>query len=284
MKNFIILPLLFCIGTSLFGQTIKGKVVDENTGQPLEYASIGIVNTQCGTITNEKGEFTFTAKEIKDTNTVRFSMIGYEAQSFNIKKLIDTENIIKLKQKSVEIAEVIVKPGGKPRIVGTTNRSMHRICGWEGDKRGQGHEIGTAMDLGAQSVRLESLHVRIHKQSFDSSIFRLHIRTIKNKLPDKELLNNDILLPVEGYKGWVKFDLSKYNIVLNGEVALCLEWLKVLKLNPKKLISVNGRPKSANVLFSMKKNTGCSYTKWGVEDKWRRGDDASPSFYLTVQE
>lgn len=55
MKQPLITFLLLCIGTSLFGQTIKGKVVDENTSQPLEYASIGIVNTRYGTISNAKG-------------------------------------------------------------------------------------------------------------------------------------------------------------------------------------------------------------------------------------
>ena len=283
MKRFLIMPLFLCFVTTMFGQTIKGKIIDSSSGQPLEYASIGVVNTHCGTITNGKGEFILIVKEIKDTSTVRFSMIGYGAKSYKIKDLINKQNVIKLEKRTIKISEIVVKPGNKLRTIGTKNRSMRKICGWEGNKRGQGHEIGTELDLGEQSVKLESLYVRIHKQSFDSSMFRLHIRTIKNKLPDKELLNQDILLPVSGHKGWIKFDLSKYNIVLNGKIALSLEWLKVLGLNPKKLISVDGRPKSANVLFSMKKKQGIIFVKWGVEDKWRRSDVGSPSFHLTVQ-
>ncbi len=284
MKHIFLLSMLVCIGITSISQTITGKVVDAQTGSPLMYASMGVVNTRFGTITNEKGEFTLSLKDVSSDLTLKISMIGYEAKSFKLKELSDNNNTIKLEQKTVNIQEVIVKSGGEIRTVGTKKYSMHKVCGWEGNRRGQGHEIGTAVDLGQAPVRLEKLHIHIDKQSFDSSLFRLHIRTLKDKLPNEELLSEDIILPVSGYKGWVEFDLSKYNIVLKGEVALSLEWLEVLKLNPKKLISVNGRPKSANVLFSMKKKEGCSFTKWGVEDKWRRWDDASPTFYLTVYE
>ncbi len=284
MKHIFLLSMLVVIGVMSISQTITGNVVDAISGKPLMYASIGAVNTRFGTITNEKGEFTLPLNDISSDLSLRISMIGYEAKSFKLKELSDQNNTVELERKIVNIEEVIVKSGGEIRTVGTKKYSMNRICGWEGNRRGQGHEIGTAINLGKKPVRLEKLHIHIYKQSFDSSLFRLHIRSIKDKLPNEELLNEDIILPVSGYKGWVEFDLNKYNIVLKGEVALCLEWLKVLKLNPKKLISVNGRPKSANVLFSMKKNEGCSFTKWGVEDKWRKWDDASPTFYLTVYE
>jgi hypothetical protein len=263
MKHIVLLSMFVCIELISTGQTITGKVVSMQTGRPLMYASIGIVNTRFGTIANEKGEFTLSLKDISPDLTLKISMIGYEAKSFKLKELSDQNNTIELEQKTVNIEEVIVNSGGVLRTVGTKKYSMHRVCGWGGDRRGQGHEIGTAIDLGQVPVRLEKLHIHIHKQSFDSSLFRLHIRTIKDKLPNEELLNEDIILPVSGYKGWVEFDLNKYNIVLKGEVALSLEWLKVVKLNPKKLISVNGKPKSANVLFSMKKKKGVQLHKVG---------------------
>ena len=157
MKHLILLPLLLSMGVSTFSQKIEGKVLDAKSGQPLEYASIGIINTRFGTITNDSGEFKLEAKEEKDTSTIRFSMIGYEAKSFKVNELLNKKNIIRLTQKPVEIAEVIVKPGNKFRKVGTTDRSLRRICGWEGNKRGQGHEIGSEFKLGEQVVRLESL-------------------------------------------------------------------------------------------------------------------------------
>lgn len=283
MKHLNLLVLLLFKVALSYGQIIEGKVLDNSTNSPLEYASIGVINTRYGTITNEHGKFRLEIKETKDTSTIRFSMIGFETKLFKVKELIDNKKVIKLKRKTIEIDEVLVKPNNRQRKIGTTNRRFGKICGWEGNSRGKGHEIGSEFDLGNQPVRIESIHIRVHRQSFDSSLFRLHIRTIKNKLPDKELLGENILIPVTVFKGWTKFDLSNYNIIMKGKVAVSLEWLKVLGLDKNKLISVNNREKSANVLFSMNKKKGISFLKWGVEDKWRRTENGSPSIFLTVQ-
>ena len=212
-------------------------------------------------------------------------MIGYKAQTFSIEELSNKENVIKLKQKFVQIEEVIVKPSNNFKKVGTISRSLQGVCGWGGNRRGKGHEIGLKIDLGTSFVKLQDLHIRVHQQAFDSSLFRLHIRDIKNDLPHEELLNNNILITITRSSGWVDIDLSKYNLVFKGEIALTLEWLKVLALNENKLKRVNkSNQKTANVLFSVKKKQRCIYTKWGAEAKWIKSDTQSPSIYLTVQE
>jgi len=98
------------------------------------------------------------------------------------------------------------------------------------------------------------------------------------------LLKQNILITITKSSGWADIDLSKYNLVLKDEIALTLEWLKVLGLNENKLIRVGSEKKSANVLFSIKKKQGCTYVKWGVEAKWSKVDTKSPSIYLTIQE
>jgi len=55
-------------------------------------------------------------------------------------------------------------------------------------------------------------------------------------------------------------------------------------LNEEKLMQIQGqKQKTANVLFSKKKNQGCIYTRWGSEAEWSGYEDSSPCFYLTVQ-
>ena len=285
MKTLLILLPFLLHTIVMHSQIIVGKVVDSTSNDLLEYVSIGIVKTPIGTITNEKGKFNLELKGQSPKAMVRFSMIGYKAQTFSVEELLNKENVIKLKQEAVQIDEVIVKPSNKFKKVGTISRSLQGVCGWGGDRRGKGHEIGLKIDLGTSHVRLQSIHIRIDKQSYDSSLFRLHIRDIKNGLPHEELLSNNILITISQTSGWIDIDLSKYNLVFKGEIALTLEWLKVLGLNKKDMIRVNkSKQKTANVLVSVKNKQGCIYAKWGVEAKWTKRDTQSPSIYLIVQE
>ena len=52
---FLILPLL----AEAQDITVSAKVVDKETNEPLEYASVGLKSTAIGTITNSQGEFDF---------------------------------------------------------------------------------------------------------------------------------------------------------------------------------------------------------------------------------
>ena len=184
-----------------------------------------------------------------------------------------------------QIAEVIIKPWGKSKKVGTTGYTrIGNWCGWGGSSFGRGHEIGTRIELGSAFVRLKSLHIHVKRQAFDSSLYRLHIRTISNNLPLDELLTSTIILAITEEAGWADIDLSRYNIVLKDDVAVTLEWVKVFGINKNRSMKINNKTRSEYVLFNTKKNQGCTYTRWGTEAKWAINDTGSPSLYLTIQE
>lgn len=277
---------LLCLLTFYFtinAKTIKGTVLDARTSNPLEYVNIGVLNTHFGTISNEKGEFLLDIKEHPENAKIRITMIGYEEVELKLKDFNSDIKVIKLQPKTFEIEQVVAKPNGKYSKIGVTNRSMRKLCGWGGDQRGKGHEIGLKIDLGEKLVRLESLHVRMHRQSWDTTVFRVHVRDLINNLPNEELINQNIIINVTQQKGWAKFDLSQYNIVLKGEIALSLEWLKVLGFN-NKLTKVNSQGKVANVLISTQKTDGLSFVRWGIQKEWNSHSKSIPSIYLTVQE
>lgn len=284
MKTISLFILSFLISAQINCQTITGKVVDASNGEPLIYASIGIVNVNKGTITDEQGKFHLDVKKIPVNAIMRVSMIGYNPRTFAISDLIDKENEIRLESKTTELKEIIVKPLGKPVIIGSTQISKGILCGWEGTDPGKGYEIGTELKLGEKPVRIKSLHLHLHKQSFDSTLFRLHIRSLIDNMPGQELLSSEILIKVEKESGWIDIDLSRYNLVFEGDIVLSLEWIKAMGLNNNRLMKMNGQKQyTANVLFSEKKKEGCIYTRWGSEAIWSRSEDKSPCFYITVQ-
>jgi len=281
MKLFSTLFLVF-LTFQLQAQLITGKVIDSSSEKPLEYVNLGVIDTPIGITTNENGEFSLDIKGQSPKAIVRISMIGYKPQIFQLEELTNKENIIRLVNVPIQLGEVIAKPfSGKQKIIGTTDNKHGGLGGWGGTQRGTGHEIGTKLELGSSPVFIKSFHIYLVKQSFECSVFRLHIRSIANNLPSEELLTENILIQLTKKSGWVNIDLEKYNLVFSGDVVLSLEWVNVIGL--KRLIKVNG-VMGANIHFRMNDKQGRTYARWGTEAKWTYHDGMSPCYYLTVQE
>lgn len=285
-SNLFVILFVFWTCTSA-GQTITGKIVDISTGEPLAYVNIGVIGQPRGTITNETGNFELETNELPVESTVRFSMIGYIAQTYTVKQLSDSNGkTFELESASIPLSEFVVNPGKLRKIGETKNAPWQFCCGWGGDNLGKGHEIGTKMELGELPVHLKSLHIRIYKQSFDNCLLRLHVRNIVNELPFEELLTQNVYIPITKESGWVEIDLSSHHLVFQGDVVMSLEWISVKGDNKKKYVSVKSDGKKMSpkpvILFSSAKNQGYLYSRWGSEARWTRSERTA-CFYLTVR-
>lgn len=108
MRLILISILILFIQFKISGQILKGRIIDSKTYEPLEYVSIGIINTTHGTITDNMGYFKFEAKGQDLLSVVRISMIGYESQKFTVDELENNNNEIKLVETTIELVEVII--------------------------------------------------------------------------------------------------------------------------------------------------------------------------------
>ena len=282
MRIISTIVLILLIQIKVFGQAIVGRITDSKTNEPLKYVSIGIIDTNFGTISDNNGYFKLDAK-VKESSIVRISMIGYESQKFTVKELRNNKNEIKLKKTTIELAEVIVRPTKERKVGATSSNRFSGWSGWGGQQTRKGYEIGILLDLGSKPVKVENLNILLKRQSFDTTLFRLHIRAIKDTLITDEILTENIIFPVTKESGWVEIDLEAYNIVLSGKVGVTLEWLDVIGNNPDRAIKINKRMTDAYLLFKNKKNQIGLY-RWGVESKWMIDKKHSPSMYLTIRE
>jgi len=104
------LLLMLCGTLSLFPQSftsLKGRVVDAVTGEPLIFANVRVAGTASGSITNKEGMF-----ELKTSSkqfTCITSFIGYHTDTTQIKAARQNESIfIKLTPSSLQLSEVLV--------------------------------------------------------------------------------------------------------------------------------------------------------------------------------
>ncbi len=286
--NALILSMVgfLLISSNLNGQVIQGKLIDSSDEKPLAYVNVGVVNISRGTITNEKGEFELNCNELARNAEVRYSMIGYESQTFKIQDLLSSFNTIKLERKAIELEEVSIKWNGTTRKIGTVKTpKIGGVCGWGGTDFGRGHELGLLLDVGSKTAKIEDLNLSVRKQSFDTIVFRLHIRSLESGFPAEELLTENIYLTVSETSGWQKIDLADRDIFISGDVVLSLEWIRISNIIEKKRVKMNGaKTATPVVLFSLNKKSGTLFSRRGSEAKWRKEENWSPGFYVSVKE
>jgi len=91
--------------------TIRGKVVDAETNQPLVFAGIAVQGSNVATVTNLDGEFTLKLTG-SETGNLEFSFVGYKNKVMALSEMKSNgqRNIISLETAMIPIREVIVKP------------------------------------------------------------------------------------------------------------------------------------------------------------------------------
>jgi hypothetical protein len=89
--------------------TIKGTISDNETGDPVTFASVSIPNTTIGTVSNQDGAFQLTLPDSLHRHKIRFSHIGYESIEVDL-ELPDDKNIdLALKPQFIPLQEIVVK-------------------------------------------------------------------------------------------------------------------------------------------------------------------------------
>jgi hypothetical protein len=239
MRTKLLLLSLFSawISGALSGQTlIKGKVLDGKNNQPISYTNIGIINTRVGTLTNGDGTFSLEIPAENALDTLTFSALGYKLKSTPVSRLNESVEIL-LFQKETLLEEVTVRS------------KKDKGKGWElgnrYEKGGLNMSSGVDANAGASvallienkypsyyeelvyPVFLESAKLKISDNT--TGPFRIRVRLYEidplNGTPGDEFLDRSIILESDIKKGWIDFDLSQYNIRVDGPFFLAFEWI-----------------------------------------------------------
>jgi len=99
--------------------TIKGKVVDAETGTPLVFATVAVKESNVAIVTNIDGEFTLKIGETVTAKNLEISFLGYKNKTILISDLKNNgaKNVISLESAPIPIKEIIVKPLDPIQIV-----------------------------------------------------------------------------------------------------------------------------------------------------------------------
>ncbi|MDO9000296.1 MAG: carboxypeptidase-like regulatory domain-containing protein [Bacteroidota bacterium] len=256
MKYFgtLFLSLVF---TSVFSQkNCKGTLLDSLTLQPIEFANVGIVGKGFGTVSNENGEFNFVVPDSLVNEPIKISIIGYKPKTLFLNKINELGKI-KLAQTTTILNEVsVTAKKTKIKILGNETKTTGITAGFT--KNTLGAELAIKLNIKHPKTHLRKFYINIANNSIEKPIFRFNVYDKdEHGLPKDNILNQSVIIEFKEKTGLIELDLTPYNLYVDDDVFISLEWIKDLG-------DVKG------LFFSSKLVGSPTYFRQASQDKWAK--------------
>jgi hypothetical protein len=257
MERLFILPLLLLLIAKINAQQVcKGVLLDSANKQPVEFANIGIVGKGIGTVTNDKGEFNFTLPDSLSNEKIKVSMIGYKTKTYPAKDF-QRQTKIFMSESAVTLKEVAVTPKKpKVKILGNETKTTHVSAGFVSNQLGC--ELAIRLNIKEPQTHLRKFFLNIVYNKLEKPIFRFNVYSVdKNGFPKENILTQNIIIEPKITPGLIEFDLTPYQIYVDDDVFIAVEWIKDL-----------GNTK--DLAFSAKLIGSSTYFRNASQDKWNK--------------
>jgi len=202
---------MLCWAGYACGQEIfSGTIIDGESDEVLPYVNVGVVGKNVGTVTDINGVFNLKINAEYDADTLMMSMIGYEDLVFvvtDFKRKISDDSTFKLTSKTTDLQEIVVESSQlKSKILGNKTKTKRIIGGFSSNELG--NEVGIIIKIKKSPTYIDKF--------------------IKNKMPHKSILKENIFVESQIKEGVLTLDLSEYNIVVEDDFMVSLEWIENL--------------------------------------------------------
>lgn len=227
MKKIVL--FILCISYSFFfsQQNCVGILIDSLNAKPIEFANIGIIGKGVGTVTNEKGEFNFVIPDSLLKFPVKVSMIGYRSKVINSKYFSNQKNIQLVEQSNVLDEVKVVAKKSVTKILGNQTKTTAVVGSFKENKLGA--EMGIKLKIKKTRTHIKTFYLNIAKNQIEKLIFRFNVYNLTEKgYPKDNILTQNIMIEPKDKIGLIEFDLMPYNIFVNDDVIVSVEWVKDL--------------------------------------------------------
>lgn len=246
----------------------KGSITDSLTGKGVEFSNVGVIGKGIGTVTDENGRYHFVLPDSLKNQLVKVSMIGYKSKTIKAEAFANMNGLL-LQQEATNLGEVAVKAKkSKVKIIGNQTTTKSVSAGFT--KNNLGAEMAIRLNIKHQQTHLKKLMFQINSSTLDKAIFRLNIYSVDEKgNPGNNILKDNIIIEPKEKTGLVSFDLMPYNIFVDDDVFIALEWIKDL-----------GDAKG--LYFSSKLVGSSTYFRQASQDSWHKTTPVGVGLHMEV--
>lgn len=274
--KFLFSVILLVQFSGLYGQRIYGVVSDEKTNEPLPYVHIGVEGKNLGVISRDDGSFEADLSGATPEDKLVFSIIGYETKSWVVGELKSGRMDIRMAPKTYKLKEVVIRPG-KAVVEKLGRYTPSKITiGQSGLKEfGFGGEWGLRITPNARSYALNDLQFHIRFLTVDSMLFRINMYKVDNDMPGESILDRELFMTGYKNKKWIIRDLKTENIVINHDVIVTVEVVRVWfsKRGENRIFFTHGKGYAE----------GRSYYRASSQAKWTVDEYPPITLYLSAE-
>jgi len=226
--------VLLFVSFNSFGKSfIEGKVIEEGSENLIPFVNIGVVNKEEGTVSNVKGYFTLDISVLNDNDTILFSSIGYESKTIvlsDLKNYLKYSNLIILQPIHYELEEIVIMSDNSSyELISGNGKGKKRIHAGMGQGDKLGSEYGVVIkNQGSFSV-LRKIFLNIAINNYQTFNIRVNIYDYDGNEPTSIINKVPIIMEIPGNaKGILVLDLSDYEIIVNNDFIVSLEYIENL--------------------------------------------------------
>ncbi len=163
--------------------TLEGTVKDKETGEPIPYCAVGIVEAGIGTITNQNGQFQLKLPDSLQHTYIHFSHIGYESQFLPTLLFIDRKADVYLNTRFIPLEAVIIRLVNPQKLI--KDMLANRLLNYADEPYYLTTFYREGGDRKRGLVNLTEAVFRIYKTGFSSTsadqVKMVKMRTISNQ-------------------------------------------------------------------------------------------------------
>lgn len=224
-----LLCLLLASNIAVHAKTASGIVLEQSGGQPIAYVNIGVPGKDVGTVSNENGQYSISLEKVDVLDSLMFSCLGFEPFKIQVGEYL-SKNIqnVKLNRRIINLREVVIVPlNSKLKFLGYQVKSSAIQAGFSDND--YGYECGVMMK-NKKNAFLKTLYLDVAVCNYDTVFYRLNVYKPAGKNQFENILQQPVYINLtkEAIKKRTAIDLSKYNIVTDGDFLVTLEHVRNL--------------------------------------------------------
>ncbi len=224
--------LIFSVCNIHAQKTIHGVIKDRSTNEAIPFANLGIEFSNIGTVSNENGTFRLYIPSNHLEDSIVFMALGFERLTISIAYFNALKGPVFLHPKKMDLNTVVIndkKGKVKHFRIGngeTTNGD------YEPDTLYSGRSVALLIKPSLKNRKkqfpayIDKAKMWIARNNLDTCRFRIRIMSVDSLgQPDQDLLQQSVISEFYQSIGWLRFDLSKVNFVVDGPFFVVFEQL-----------------------------------------------------------
>jgi hypothetical protein len=187
---------------------ISGIIIDDESGEPLPFATISLKNSGKGTITNNNGEFGLKITYDFLTDTLSVSYLGFIGREITVEQAIGNNFTISMKREFVSIPEIIIRTQVPQEIIYKTLAAIPRNYGNTPAMLTGFYREGVMKKQELQ-VYSEAI-LQIYKSAYTVTLLNDQIKVYKSRKIENSFLHDTLALRLKaGLSTCLELDVVK---------------------------------------------------------------------------